>query len=184
MACPSSIAAARMFLTGCAPERIAVVTSSALPRIRRSARGHREALMAKRKDSPRDRGGARREDRRRRHRSRLDGIEGLDDVLGGGFARGRLHLIQGAPGAGKTKLALLFLLAGSARNESGLLISLSETEDEVRAEAAAPFQPLGFCWCRRAGAGRRARAATRQGPSPTGRCYGPIGGRAGVSASA
>jgi hypothetical protein len=71
------------------------------------------------------------------------GIEGLDDVLGADSPC-RLHLIQGAPGAGKTKLALQFLLAGSARNESGLLISLSETEDEVRAEAAAPFQPLGF----------------------------------------
>ena len=63
------------------------------------------------------------------------GIEGLDEILGGGFARGRLHLIQGAPGAGKTTLALQFLLAGSTRNESGLLISLSETEDELRATA-------------------------------------------------
>ena len=61
------------------------------------------------------------------------GIEGLDDVLGGGFARGRLHLVQGAPGAGKTTLALQFLLAGAARGESGLLISLSETEEELRA---------------------------------------------------
>jgi circadian clock protein KaiC len=38
------------------------------------------------------------------------GIEGLDDILGGGFARGRLHLVQGAPGAGKTTLALHFCL--------------------------------------------------------------------------
>jgi circadian clock protein KaiC len=65
------------------------------------------------------------------------GIEGLDDVLGGGFAHGRLHLVQGAPGAGKTTLALQFLLAGSARNESGLLISLSETEEELRATASS-----------------------------------------------
>jgi circadian clock protein KaiC len=65
------------------------------------------------------------------------GIEGLDDVLGGGFARGRLHLVQGAPGAGKTTLALQFLLAGAARGESGLLISLSETEEELRASASS-----------------------------------------------
>ena len=65
------------------------------------------------------------------------GIEGLDDILGGGFARGRLHLVQGAPGAGKTTLALQFLLAGSARNERGLLISLSETEEELRATASS-----------------------------------------------
>jgi circadian clock protein KaiC len=65
------------------------------------------------------------------------GIEGLDDVLGGGFARGRLHLVQGNPGAGKTTLALQFLLAGAARDESGLLISLSETEEELRASASS-----------------------------------------------
>jgi circadian clock protein KaiC len=65
------------------------------------------------------------------------GIEGLDEVLGGGFARGRLHLVQGSPGAGKTTLALQFLLAGAARGESGLLISLSETEDELHATAAS-----------------------------------------------
>jgi circadian clock protein KaiC len=57
--------------------------------------------------------------------------------LGGGFARGRLHLVQGSPGAGKTTLALQFLLAGAARGESGLLISLSETEDELRAAASS-----------------------------------------------
>jgi circadian clock protein KaiC len=56
---------------------------------------------------------------------------------GGGCARGRLHLVQGAPGAGKTTLALQFLLSGAARNESGLLISLSETEDEIRAAASS-----------------------------------------------
>ena len=61
----------------------------------------------------------------------------MDDVLGGGFARGRLHLVQGAPGAGKTTVALQFLLAGAARNESGLLISLSETEHELRATASS-----------------------------------------------
>jgi circadian clock protein KaiC len=65
------------------------------------------------------------------------GIEGLDEVLGGGFARARLHLVQGTPGAGKTTLALQFLLAGAARGESGLLISLSETEDELRATASS-----------------------------------------------
>jgi circadian clock protein KaiC len=63
------------------------------------------------------------------------GIQGLDDVLGGGFARGRLHLLQGAPGAGKTTLAVQFLLSGAARGESCLLISLSETAEEIDATA-------------------------------------------------
>ena len=41
------------------------------------------------------------------------GIAGLDDVLGGGFTRNRLYLVEGNPGAGKTTLALQFLLEGA-----------------------------------------------------------------------
>jgi hypothetical protein len=40
------------------------------------------------------------------------GIDGLDDVLGGGLAPKLLHLVEEAPGAGKATLALPFLLAG------------------------------------------------------------------------
>jgi circadian clock protein KaiC len=59
------------------------------------------------------------------------GIEGLDDILGGGFPRNRLHLIQGDPGVGKTTLALQFLMAGAAVGEQGLYITLSETKSEL-----------------------------------------------------
>jgi circadian clock protein KaiC len=34
------------------------------------------------------------------------GVPGLDDVLNGGFIPGRLYLVDGNPGAGKTTLAL------------------------------------------------------------------------------
>ena len=60
------------------------------------------------------------------------GIDGLDDVLGGGWARNRLHLIEGSPGAGKTTIALQFLIAGAACGEAGIYISLAETERELR----------------------------------------------------
>ncbi|HYZ90684.1 MAG TPA: ATPase domain-containing protein, partial [Myxococcales bacterium] len=63
------------------------------------------------------------------------GIEGLDDILGGGLPRHRLHLVQGDPGAGKTTLGLQFLLAGAARGEKTLFISLSETKAEIEAVA-------------------------------------------------
>lgn len=60
------------------------------------------------------------------------GIDGLDVVLGGGFARNRLHLLEGNPGAGKTTIALQFLMAGAACGESGIYVSLAETEQELR----------------------------------------------------
>jgi circadian clock protein KaiC len=65
------------------------------------------------------------------------GIGGLDEVLGGGLPSQRLHLVQGSPGAGKTTLALQFLLEGARRGERGLYISLSETREEVETVAAA-----------------------------------------------
>jgi len=64
------------------------------------------------------------------------GIEGLDDVLMGGFPLHHFYLIEGDPGAGKTTLALQFLLQGRANGEGGLYVTLSETKREL-AEVAA-----------------------------------------------
>src|ERR1700733_12794537 len=50
----------------------------------------------------------------------LFGVPGLDDVLAGGLARNRLYLLEGAPGSGKTTLALQFLLDGARLGERGL----------------------------------------------------------------
>lgn len=63
------------------------------------------------------------------------GVSGLDNVLAGGFARGRLYLLEGSPGTGKTTLATQFLIEGAARGERCLYITLSETEDEMRDSA-------------------------------------------------
>ncbi|NNM75576.1 AAA family ATPase [Sphingomonas sp. ID1715] len=68
-------------------------------------------------------------------RQAATGIAGLDDVLNGGLERGRVFLIEGSPGAGKTTVALQYLLAGAADGERCLYITLSETEDELRATA-------------------------------------------------
>jgi circadian clock protein KaiC len=62
----------------------------------------------------------------------LTGIEGLDDVLQGGLSRGHLFLLEGEPGAGKTTIAIQFLLEGARRGERCLYVTLSETEEELR----------------------------------------------------
>jgi len=62
----------------------------------------------------------------------LFGISGLDNILLGGLRRNRLFLFEGSPGAGKTTLALQFLLEGARTGEKGLYITLSETEAELR----------------------------------------------------
>jgi circadian clock protein KaiC len=63
------------------------------------------------------------------------GVSGLDDVLAGGFTRGRLFLVEGVPGSGKTTLAFQFLLEGARRGESVLYVTLSESQDEIQAIA-------------------------------------------------
>src|ERR1700722_8077364 len=65
------------------------------------------------------------------------GIAGLDDVLNGGLIPNRLYLVDGNPGAGKTTLALRFLLEGVAHGEKCLYITLSETKEELMAGAAS-----------------------------------------------
>src|ERR1700704_5887781 len=65
------------------------------------------------------------------------GIWGLDDILSGGFSRGHVFLLEGAPGTGKTTVALQFLMEGAKAGEKCLHITLSETERELRASAAS-----------------------------------------------
>ena len=65
------------------------------------------------------------------------GIQGLDDILRGGFTINRFYLVEGVPGSGKTTLAFQFLMEGVRRGEPVIYITLSETEDELRGIAAS-----------------------------------------------
>ncbi|RYG37883.1 circadian clock protein KaiC [bacterium] len=69
---------------------------------------------------------------RRQEGKASTGIDGLNNILGGGLPIGHLYLLEGEPGSGKTTLAIQFLLEGAALGEKVLYITLSETADELR----------------------------------------------------
>jgi circadian clock protein KaiC len=58
-------------------------------------------------------------------------IEGLDNVLLGGYCRGGFYLIQGDPGSGKTTLALQFIQGRLQAGERCLYVSLTETRRDI-----------------------------------------------------
>jgi len=61
------------------------------------------------------------------------GIMGLDKILKGGLRRNSSILITGAPGTGKTIMALQFVYYGAKDyNENGLFISIEESLDDIR----------------------------------------------------
>ena len=69
------------------------------------------------------------------------GIQGLDEITGGGLPRGRPTLICGGAGCGKTLLAAEFLVRGATQfNEPGVFMAFEETETELKANVAS----LGF----------------------------------------
>ena len=55
--------------------------------------------------------------------------------MAGGFTSRRLFLVEGVPGSGKTTLALQYAMDGARRGEPVLYVTLSETEEELRAGA-------------------------------------------------
>src|SRR5450755_2023821 len=69
------------------------------------------------------------------------GIQGLDEITGGGLARGRPTLGCGGAGCGKTLLAAEFLVRGAVQfDEPGVFMAFEETESELQANVAS----LGF----------------------------------------
>jgi len=69
------------------------------------------------------------------------GIQGLDEITGGGLPRGRPTLVCGGAGCGKTLLAAEFLVRGATQfDEPGVLMAFEETEKELKANVAS----LGF----------------------------------------
>jgi circadian clock protein KaiC len=60
------------------------------------------------------------------------GIEGLDEITGGGLPRGRPTLVCGSAGCGKTLLAMEFLVHGATQfDEPGVFLAFEETAEEL-----------------------------------------------------
>src|SRR3989344_5244801 len=64
------------------------------------------------------------------------GINGLDNLVNGGFPRGHSVLLCGAPGTGKTIFGLQFVYKGAKNfNENGLYISIEENPLKLKSYA-------------------------------------------------
>jgi len=69
------------------------------------------------------------------------GIQGLDEITGGGVPRGRPTLVCGGAGCGKTLFSTEFLVRGAVQfDEPGVFMAFEETEAELKANVAS----LGF----------------------------------------
>jgi circadian clock protein KaiC len=60
------------------------------------------------------------------------GIDGLDELLGGGLPRASSTVVEGGTGTGKTMLGLRYLLEGAHRGDPGVLFTLEETPQQLR----------------------------------------------------
>ena len=70
------------------------------------------------------------------------GIDGFDEITGGGLPQGRPTLVCGGPGCGKTLFALQFLIHGAEHGESGVFVTFEEAEEDILINAAALGQDL------------------------------------------
>jgi circadian clock protein KaiC len=69
------------------------------------------------------------------------GINGLDEITGGGLPAGRPTLLCGGPGCGKTLLAIEFIVKGATvYNEPGVFMAFEEKAEELTDNVAS----LGF----------------------------------------
>src|SRR5215469_16615891 len=69
------------------------------------------------------------------------GINGFDEITGGGLPAGRPTLVCGSAGCGKSLFALEFLVRGAIEHDQpGVLMTFEESADDVRKNVAS----LGF----------------------------------------
>jgi circadian clock protein KaiC len=70
------------------------------------------------------------------------GVSGLDELMGGGLLERSATLVYGSPGAGKTLLALQFVLEGAKHGERGIYLTLEEGPEQLVRNATRVGLPL------------------------------------------
>jgi circadian clock protein KaiC len=71
----------------------------------------------------------------------LTGVQGFDQITSGGLPKGRITLLVGGPGTGKTLLAMQFLVNGiRLYDEPGVFVAFEETKKKIAQNTAS----LGF----------------------------------------
>lgn len=68
------------------------------------------------------------------------GIEGLDHLIGGGFLAGKVYLVSGESGTGKTIFGMQYIYHGLTLGENGIIVS----EDEKPSHLIADAESLGW----------------------------------------
>ncbi len=65
------------------------------------------------------------------------GVEGLDEMLQGGFPENHIVVVMGSFGTGKTTLALQYVVEGLRRDEQCIFISLEEDKESITSNASS-----------------------------------------------
>lgn len=65
------------------------------------------------------------------------GIDGLDEMLQGGFPENHIVVVMGSFGTGKTTLGLQFIVEGIRNGEPCIFISLEEDKESITSNAAS-----------------------------------------------
>lgn len=63
------------------------------------------------------------------------GIEGLDNLIGGGLQQNKVYLVSGEAGTGKTIFCLQYVLAGMAQGENAVYVSIDEKPSHLLEDA-------------------------------------------------
>ncbi len=73
----------------------------------------------------------------------LTGIEGLDEMLGGGVIAGDAIMLTGPAGSGKSTIAIEFMVAGLENGETGVIAVFEEYPEEYLARADTRNPKIG-----------------------------------------